>query len=107
MFVLTENFSLLLNIWEDGWRFDLDQYNMIDQEVGFSCLFSLAIVWEDLGLKAHWKSVARLPLNIRLAGLTAGPPPSRREKKMKQCHSVVLGHSLLNTPHVFLMHDLF
>lgn len=52
-------------------------------------MFSLAIVWEDLGLNAHWKSVARLPLNIRLAGFTAGPPPSQREKKMIQCHSVV------------------
>lgn len=63
---------------------------MIDQEVtSFSCLFLLATVWEDLSLKAHWKSVARLPFNIRLAGLTAGLPPSPREKKMIQCHSVV------------------
>lgn len=62
---------------------------MIDREVNFSGLFLLAIVCKDLCLKAHWKGVARLPLNIRLAGLTAGPPPSQREKKMIQCHSVV------------------
>lgn len=54
--------------------------------------FPICFYWlqcgEGLGLKAHWKLVARLPLNIRLAGLTAGPPPSLREKKMIQCHSV-------------------
>lgn len=62
---------------------------MIDQEVSFSSLFLLARVLEDLSLKAYWKSVARLPLNIRPAGLTAGPFPSQREKKMIQCQSAV------------------
>lgn len=40
------------------------------------------------GLNALWKSVARLPLNIRLAGFTAGLFPSLRDKKMTQCYSV-------------------
>lgn len=53
----------------------------IDQEVSFPCLFLLAMVQEDLGLRAHWISVARLPLNISLAGLIAGLPPSQRGKE--------------------------
>lgn len=61
----------------------------IDQEVSFPCLFLLATVQEDLGLRAYWISVARLLFNISLAGLIAGLPPSQREKKMIQWLSVV------------------
>lgn len=58
---------------------------MIDEEVSLSCLFLLATVWEHLGLKAQ-ALVARLPLNIRLVGLTAGMPSPPRQKKTIQCH---------------------
>lgn len=61
----------------------------IDQEVSFPCLFLLATEQEDLGLRAYWISVARLPFNISLAGLIAGLPPFQREKKMIQWLSVV------------------
>lgn len=58
---------------------------MIDEESSLSCLFLLATVWKHLSLKAQ-ALVARLPLNIRLVGLTAGMPSPPRQKKTIQCH---------------------
>lgn len=41
----------------------------------FSPFVLLATMWEGPSLKAHCNSAARQLLNIRLMGLTAGPPP--------------------------------
>lgn len=36
----------------------------------------------------YWKSVARLPLNIRLQGFAAGLPPSQKGKKLIYCMEI-------------------